>query len=233
MRGEDKISDKCAVFGIIGEKNASELTYYALHNLQHRGQETAGIVSYDGEMYHYRRGKGIVNDVFVESDFSERLVGHAALGHVRYSTKGGSEMYNAQPFVENDIVLAHNGEIANYEILKRMLRKEGAIFQSRSDTEVFLKLLHRTKGSIEQKVMSVGNLCRPSYSMVLLGEGKLVGVRDAAGVRPLVLGKTKNGYALASESVAFDAIEAEYVRSLRPGEIIVISSSRMEEIKWS
>lgn len=231
------IKDKCGVFGIFGVENPAEYVYLGLHNIQHRGQETCGIVtSSKGEkesrgkfkQYH---GKGIVNDVFNEK-ILEKLNGKAAIGHVRYSTRGESSINNAQPIIVNTkngvIAIAHNGQFANYKRLKRELIEQGSIFKTTSDTEVALhKFSRANKSSIKENIYEAFKEISPSYSIVMLTKNELIGLRDPAGVRPLVIGylEDKNAYLLASESVAFDIIGAKYIGEVKPGEIIIIDEN--------
>ncbi|MAH03515.1 amidophosphoribosyltransferase [Candidatus Pacearchaeota archaeon] len=234
------IKDKCGVFGIFGVENPGEYTYLGLHNIQHRGQETCGIVtSCEGEkeskgkfkQYH---GKGIVNDVFNEK-ILERLNGKAAIGHVRYSTSGGSSLSNAQPIIANTkngvISIAHNGQFANYRKLKRELMKEGSIFKTTSDTEIALhKFSRASRDSIKENIYEAFKDIKPSYSIVMLTRKELIGLRDPSGIRPLVIGyiEDKNAYVLASESVAFDIINAKYIGEVEPGEIVIIDNNGLK-----
>jgi len=231
---DDKPKDKCGVFGYYGHNHASEKAYLALHNLQHRGQESCGICSWDGNNFQLKKGMGIVNDVFTKESL-DILDGYAAIGHVRYSTIGCSKIQNAQPFLIDScfgqICIAHNGEVSNHRELRDMLLKQGDTFQMDSDTEVILKLICKQQGSFEERIVDAFKLIKPSYSIVLMGNEKLVGIRDPAGVRPLELGKTKTGYVLASESVAFDIIGAEYIREVKPGEMIVIDKDGLKSYR--
>jgi amidophosphoribosyltransferase len=233
----DKMKEECGVFGIwaLGEsEEAANFTYLGLHALQHRGQESAGIVSTDGHALHVHRGMGLVADVFT-ADVLARLPGGAAIGHVRYSTAGSSHLKNAQPiaiqYAGGAIAVAHNGNIVNAEALRQELEAQGSIFQSTSDTEVILHLMARVKpdrvalGSTEHHLAAVRSaLGRVSgaYSLLFLTENAMIGVRDPHGFRPLVIGKLKGSLVLASETTALDLIEAEYVREVEPGEIVVV-----------
>ncbi|MFB1479416.1 amidophosphoribosyltransferase [Corallococcus sp. RDP092CA] len=219
----------CGIFGIVGHGEASNLTYLGLHALQHRGQESAGIVASDGHTLRAHRQMGLVADIFT-APVIEGLPGRAAIGHVRYSTAGGSGIKNAQPLFVNyaggQFSIAHNGNLVNATELKAELESEGALFQSDADTEVVMHLLARSKQpSFEARLVEALRRVEGAYSILLLTEDKLIAVRDPNGFRPLVLGKMKEGaYVLASETTALDLIEAELVRELEPGELVVIEN---------
>jgi amidophosphoribosyltransferase len=235
----DKWADECGVFGIYAagtDLDAANFTYLGVHALQHRGQESAGIVATDGKTLHVHRGMGLVADIFT-AEVLEKLKGSAAIGHVRYSTAGASHLKNAQPiavqYAGGALALAHNGNLVNAEQLRHDLEAAGSIFQTTSDTEVVVHLMARArpegrpgtrehlKASLRQALGKVAG----AYSMVLLTEKAMVGVRDPMGFRPLVLGKLKESYVLASETTALDLIEAEYLREVEPGELIVVDES--------
>ncbi|WP_223642413.1 amidophosphoribosyltransferase [Corallococcus sp. EGB] len=219
----------CGIFGIVGHGEASNLTYLGLHALQHRGQESAGIVASDGHTLRAHRQMGLVADIFT-APVIEGLPGKAAIGHVRYSTAGGSGIKNAQPLFVNyaggQFSIAHNGNLVNAVELKAELEAEGALFQSDADTEVVMHLLARSKQpGFEARLVEALRRVEGAYSILLLTEDKLIAVRDPNGFRPLVLGKMKEGaYVLASETTALDLIEAELVRELEPGELVVIEN---------
>ncbi|NRD46242.1 amidophosphoribosyltransferase [Corallococcus sp. AB030] len=219
----------CGIFGIVGHGEASNLTYLGLHALQHRGQESAGIVASDGHVLRAHRQMGLVADIFT-APVIEGLPGKAAIGHVRYSTAGGSGIKNAQPLFVNyaggQFSIAHNGNLVNAVELKAELESEGALFQSDADTEVVMHLLARSKQpTFEARLVEALRRVEGAYSILLLTEDKLIAVRDPNGFRPLVLGKMKEGaYVLASETTALDLIEAEIVRELEPGELVVIEN---------
>ncbi|AFE10042.1 amidophosphoribosyltransferase [Corallococcus coralloides DSM 2259] len=219
----------CGIFGIVGHGEASNLTYLGLHALQHRGQESAGIVASDGNTLRAHRQMGLVADIFT-APVIEGLPGKAAIGHVRYSTAGGSGIKNAQPLFVNyaggQFSIAHNGNLVNAVELKAELEAEGALFQSDADTEVVMHLLARSKQpTFEARLVEALRRVEGAYSILLLTEDKLIAVRDPNGFRPLVLGKMKEGaYVLASETTALDLIEAEIVRELEPGELVVIEN---------
>ncbi len=216
----------CGVFGIFGHDEAAHLTYLGLHALQHRGQESAGIVASDGGRLKSYRAMGLVADVFTESVLNE-LPGKSAIGHVRYSTAGGSHVRNAQPyqvsFGGGQMAIAHNGNFVNADDARKGLEEAGAIFQSDSDTETVIHYIARSKaGAFEARVVDALSQLDGAASMVFLTEKKLVAVRDAVGFRPLVLGRVKNAYVIASETTALDLIEAELLREIEPGEMVVI-----------
>jgi amidophosphoribosyltransferase len=237
-RVNDKKTDECGVFGIwaLGQlEEAAHFTYLGLHALQHRGQESAGIVATDGETLHVHRAMGLVADIF-DADVLSRLKGGSAIGHVRYSTTGASHLKNAQPmavqYAGGAVAVAHNGNLVNAEALRAELERDGSIFQSSSDTEVIIHLIARSKatasGADDGLVPAIREaLGRVSgaYSIVFLTPKALVGVRDPLGVRPLVLGKLKGNWVLASETTALDLIEAEYVREVEPGELVIADAN--------
>ncbi len=222
----------CGVFGIFGHEEASHLTYLGLHALQHRGQESAGIVASDGQGLKSYRAMGLVADVFTEA-ILDSLPGKAAIGHVRYSTAGGSHVRNAQPyqvsFGGGQMAVAHNGNFVNADEARRALEDAGAIFQSDSDTENVIHYIARSRaGVFEARVVDALQQLDGAYSMVFLTEKKLVAVRDPIGFRPLVLGRVKNAYVIASETTALDLIEAEFLREIEPGELVVIDEGGLK-----
>jgi amidophosphoribosyltransferase len=222
----------CGIFGVYGHNEAAKLTYLGLHALQHRGQESAGVVSSDGERLYAHRAMGLVHDSFTPTDLSG-LPGAASIGHVRYSTAGGSHIKNAQPlavdYVRGSIAIAHNGNLTNAEELRERLEARGSIFQSNSDTEVIIHLLAiSTQRAIEDRIADALSHVQGAYSLVFLTEEALIAVRDPLAIRPLVLGRLpgENGaYVVASEPTAFDLIDAKAVRELMPGEMIVIDKN--------
>jgi len=235
----DKQKEECGVFGIwaLGQLDeAANYAYLGLHALQHRGQESAGIVSTDGETLHVHREMGLVADIF-DADVLARLKGGAAIGHVRYSTTGASHLKNAQPFAVQyaggAVAVAHNGNLINAEALRTELEAAGSIFSASTDTEVIIHLIARARamgppGSTEQLLGAIREaLARVAgaYSILFLTPKALVGARDPMGFRPLVLGKLKGQWVLASETTALDLIEAEYVREVEPGEVVIIDSA--------
>jgi amidophosphoribosyltransferase len=235
----DKQKDECGVFGIwaLGQsEEASNYAYLGLHALQHRGQESAGIVSTEGEALHVHREMGLVADIFT-ADVLARLKGGAAIGHVRYSTTGASHLKNAQPFAVQyaggAVAVAHNGNLINADMLRAELEHQGSIFSASTDTEVIVHLIARSRagglpGSTEQLLGAIREALGRvvgAYSILFLTPKALVGARDPMGFRPLVLGKLKGSFVLASETTALDLIEAEYIREIEPGEVVVIDGS--------
>ncbi|MFZ5471407.1 MAG: amidophosphoribosyltransferase [Myxococcota bacterium] len=220
----------CGVFGIVGHSEAPHLTYLGLHALQHRGQESAGIVSADGATLKSWRQMGLVADVFTAPVLERLSPAQAAIGHVRYSTAGVSHLKNAQPlmvaYAGGQLAVAHNGNLVNAQTLRDELEQTGAIFQSDSDTEVFVHLIARSReAAFPQKVVEALARVQGAYSLLFLTERQLVAVRDPFGFRPLVLGRLKNAYVLASETTALDLIEAELIREVEPGEMLVIDEN--------
>ncbi len=227
MQRKKSINEKCGVFGIYGHKEASTITYHGLFALQHRGQESSGIVSTDGKLSYKHLGMGLVADIFSEPKVLDELKGHIAIGHNRYSTTGASKIANIQPLVFNlfdyQIAISHNGNLVNTASLRKKLMEEGTIFQTTTDTELIIHLMAKSKSKkLEEKIRDALNIVSGAYSMVLMTEKQLIAVRDPHGFRPLCVGKLGDCYVFASESCAFDLIEAEYIRDVNPGEIIVI-----------
>jgi amidophosphoribosyltransferase len=231
----DKFKDECGVFGIFGNPEAANLTYLGLYALQHRGQESAGIVTADGHRMLASRAMGHVADAFDERAL-EGLPGHLAIGHTRYSTAGESRLFNAQPFLidcaHGQIAVAHNGNLVNAQELRDELVRGGSIFQTSSDTEVLLHLYARSKApSVEEALVESIAQIRGAYSLALLTKDRLIAVRDPNGFRPLALGKLGDAWIVCSETCALDLIGATYVRDVEPGEVIVISDGGLRSIK--
>jgi amidophosphoribosyltransferase len=225
MRGE-KFQEECGIFGVFPHPEAANITYLGLHALQHRGQESAGIAASDGAAVHVEKAMGLVADVFTEARL-RRLPGSLAIGHVRYSTAGSSQLKNAQPFLvgtrHGAVAIAHNGNLLNAVALRAELEAQGAVFSSTSDTEVILHLIARSNaGSLMDAAVEALHQVRGAYSLVLMNEHQLLGIRDPRGFRPLSVGRLKDGYLLASESCAFDLLEATFVRDVEPGEFVCI-----------
>ena len=228
--------DKCGLFGAFGVPDAAQVTYFGLYALQHRGQESAGIVSSDSKSIHLHRGMGLVNRVFRDPQTIERLPGNSAIGHTRYSTTGASSLTNIQPFLityrQKKLAIAHNGNLTNSRTLRTELEADGAIFQTTSDTEIILHLVARSK-----KERPLESICealkqvKGAFSLVLLTKDSLIAVRDPQGFRPLALGRLKDGYVVASETCAFDLVGAEYVREIEPGEVLEIKKIGTESVK--
>lgn len=226
------LNEECGVFGIWGNQDAAHLSYYGLHALQHRGQEGAGIVTTDGNQLQAVRGEGLVNDVFNE-DKLRKVVGHAAIAHVRYATAGGKGLENVQPLLfrssTGSLAIAHNGNLVNATHLKQFLERSGSIFNSTSDTEVVVHLIKKSKHSpFRSKVKEAFSLLKGAFSIILLTNDQMIVARDRNGLRPLSLGKLGDSYVVASETCAFDLIGAEYVREVEPGELLIISNNGLE-----
>ncbi|MCU0241679.1 MAG: amidophosphoribosyltransferase [Vicinamibacteria bacterium] len=233
--GDDHFHDQCGIFGIFGHSEAAHHTYLGLYALQHRGQESAGIVSSDGEQLHIHKSQGLVNDVFPESRLAT-LTGNAAIGHVRYSTAGASVMVNVQPILitchRGPIALAHNGNLVNAGLLRRELEAAGSIFQSTSDTEVILHLYARShRERIEDAISASLVKVLGAFSLVFLTPDALVAARDPWGFRPLVLGKLDGAHIVCSETCALDLINAEYVRDIDPGEVVLITRDGLRSFR--
>jgi amidophosphoribosyltransferase len=233
---DDHLREECGVFGVFGHVDASALVALGLHALQHRGQEAAGIVAYDGEQFHAHRGMGHVSDNFGSKEVIGRLPGHAAIGHVRYATTGEVAIRNVQPlfadFEFGGLAICHNGNLTNSYHLRRQLVRRGSLFQSTGDTEVIVHLIATSlKGSVEERVVDALRQIEGAYSLVALSQGGLVGVRDPLGVRPLVLGRLGESWILASETCALDIIGADFVREVEAGEIVVINESGVRSIR--
>ena len=231
----DALHEECAVFGIFGHPDAGALTVLGLHALQHRGQEASGIVTLDNGHFIAERHAGLVGDIFGGKNSARvaGLKGNAAIGHNRYSTAGGSAPRNIQPMFADltggGIAIGHNGNLTNARTLRTELVREGAIFQSTSDTEVIIHLAARSVYKpIVDKLVDALKQVKGAYSLVALTSKKLIGVRDPWGVRPLVLGHLDGAHILASETCALDIIGAEFVRDVGPGEIIVITKDGIE-----
>src|SRR5438067_5779449 len=232
----DTLREECGVFGIFGHPEASAITALGLHALQHRGQEAAGIVSFDGTRFHSERRLGLVGDTFSRRDVIERLPGNAAIGHVRYSTTGETILRNVQPlFAEiqaGGFAVAHNGNLTNGLTLRRELIAQGAICQSTSDTEVILHLVARSqKPRIVERYIDALRALEGAYSLVALTNKKLIGARDPLGIRPLILGEINGAYILCSETCALDIIGARFVREIENGEVVVISETGVESLR--
>ncbi|MCX6150195.1 MAG: amidophosphoribosyltransferase [Ignavibacteriales bacterium] len=235
----DKPNSYCGIFGVFGSENASMLTYYGLHALQHRGQEASGIVSADLKengktTFNIHKALGLVSEIYDENILKTELPGFAAIGHNRYSTTGASESRkNIQPFMVNyrlgHLAVAHNGNLTNAHILRKQLVNDGAIFQTTSDTEVILHLIARSRleNQIDQVLEALQKI-EGAYCLVILTNDKLIVARDPYGFRPLALGRLNGSYIFASETCAFDINYAEYVRDVKPGEMIVIDRNVLE-----
>ncbi|MFQ5695683.1 MAG: amidophosphoribosyltransferase [Terriglobia bacterium] len=225
---DDHLHDHCGVFAVFGHPEAAKLTYLGLYALQHRGQESAGIVSTDGRRFFHHRGMGEVAEVFTPQTM-ETLAGEAAIGHTRYSTAGQSAMENAQPLVvdcnKGFIALGHNGNLVNADPVRRRLEKDGSIFQTHSDTEVILHLLARAShDGLREAIPDALRKVEGAYSLVLLTPEGVYAIRDPRGFRPLCLGRLDGAWVVSSETCAFDLIDAEYEREVEPGEMVVLTN---------
>jgi amidophosphoribosyltransferase len=226
----------CGVFGIFGHPNAAQLTYFGLFALQHRGQESAGIVTCDDGQFYEHRGMGLVSQVF-QKNALDRLIGPNAIGHTRYSTTGSSHLRNAQPLTGNcrlgQIAIAHNGNLTNAAKVRDELEQQGQMFQTSVDSEIILNLLAQPciRPGRDNNLLETVRRIEGAYSLAILTERELIGVRDPHGFRPLSIGKVDGAYVLASETCAFDLINAEFVRDVEPGEIVIIDHSGIRSIQ--
>jgi amidophosphoribosyltransferase len=233
---DDKLHEECGVFGVYGHAEPAALTALGLHALQHRGQQAAGIVTYDGEQFHAHRGLGQVGENFSSKEVIQRLPGKAAIGHCRYATTGEVALRNVQPlfadFEFGGLAICHNGNLTNSYHLRRQLVRRGSLFQSTSDTEVIVHLIATSlKDNVEDRVIDALRQIEGAYSLVALTQTGVIGVRDPLGVRPLVLGRLGDAWILASETCAFDIIGAEFERDVEPGEMIVIDGTGLKSRK--
>lgn len=226
----DKLREECGVFGIFGHGEAAALTALGLHALQHRGQEACGIVSYDGDHFNAHRALGQVGDNFSSEAVMAQLGGHAAIGHNRYATTGATLLRNVQPlfadFEFGGFAIGHNGNLTNAYQLRRQLVRRGCLFQSTTDTEVIVHLMATSRGgSVIDRMVEALRQIEGAYSVVALAKGCVIGIRDPLGVRPLVLGRLGDAHMVASETCALDIVGAEFVRDVKPGEMIIIDEN--------
>ncbi len=232
----DKYKDECGVVGIYNHPEAANIAYLGLYALQHRGQESAGIVSNSPDGMNSHKSMGLVSDIFTRDVIEKTLPGASAIGHVRYSTTGDSHIKNAQPFIvdyaRGTISIAHNGNLINAGLLRDELEAYGSIFQSSMDTEVIIHLIAScTENSLIDRLIYALGRVKGAYSIVLLTEKRLVAARDPRGFRPLALGRLKDSWVVASETCAFDLVEAEYIRDIEPGEILSIDKTGLKSYK--
>ena len=232
---DDHFHDECGVFGIFGRQDAAAITTLGLHALQHRGQEAAGIVCYDGSQFFVERHVGLIGDNFTKQSVIDRLQGRSAIGHARYSTTGGAGLRNVQPLfaelADGGFAIAHNGNLTNAMTLQRELQKRGAIFSSTSDTETILHLVAMSaEKDFTARFISAIRQVEGAYSFVALSTKKMIGCRDPLGIRPLVLGDLDGAWILASETCALDIIGARFVRDVKPGEVVVINEDGLQSI---
>ncbi|MBQ1540442.1 amidophosphoribosyltransferase [Caulobacter sp. CCUG 60055] len=233
---DDRPRLECGVFGVYDTDEASAIVALGLHALQHRGQEACGVASFDGQRFHTERHMGHVGDAFTGPDLVQRLPGHSAIGHTRYSTAGGSFIRNVQPMFADleagGVALAHNGNLTNFLALRERLVAEGAIFQSTSDSEAILHLIARSrKAKVVDRFIDALSQIEGGYALVALTNKKMIGVRDPLGIRPLVLGELDGKPVLASETCALDMIGARFVRDVEHGEMVVISETGVESLR--
>ena len=232
----DKLREECGVFGISNHADASALVALGLHALQHRGQEGCGIVSFDGKNYHSEKRQGLVGDHFTDPETLKKLPGEFAIGHNRYSTTGETSLRNIQPFFADlhmgGLSIAHNGNLTNALVLRESLVKSGAIFRTTSDTETIVQLIAKSqRDKFIDKLIDTLFQIQGGYSLVLMTNKKLVGVRDPLGIRPLVIGKLKNSYIFASETCALDIVGAKFIREVENGEVVIIENEIITSIK--
>ncbi len=232
----DKLREECGIFGVSNHPDASALVALGLHALQHRGQEGCGIVSFDGKNYHSEKRQGLVGDHFTNLETLKKLPGNVAIGHNRYSTTGETSLRNIQPFFADlhlgGLSVAHNGNLTNALILREALVKEGAIFRTTSDTETIVQLIAKSKREkFVDKLIDALFQIQGGYSLILMTNKKLIGVKEPFGIRPLVIGKLKSSYILASETCALDIVGATYVRDVENGEIVIIENNTIRSVK--
>ena len=227
-------TEECGLFGVYNNSDASSLTALGLHALQHRGQDATGIVTFSQNQFFGHRGIGQVGEVFNDRSILQKLKGSSSVGHNRYGTTGESALKNVQPLfseiLTGGVAIAHNGNLTNTNTVKKELIKQGAIFQSTSDTEVILHLMSKSSGDLLERLIFALKQITGAYSLVILSENSLIGVRDPYGIRPLVIGKLEDSYILSSESCALDIIGAKLIRDVEAGEIIEITENGLRSI---
>jgi len=232
----DKLQEECGIFGVSNYEDASALVALGLHALQHRGQEGCGIVSYDGKNFHSEKRQGLVGDHFTDPKILKNLPGNSAIGHNRYSTTGETSLRNIQPFFADlhigGLSIAHNGNLTNALTLREVLVKDGAIFRTTSDTETIVQLIAKSKREkFLDKLIDALFQIQGGYSLVMMTNKKVVGVRDPFGIRPLVIGKLKNSYIIASETCALDIVGAKFIREIENGEIVIVENNDIRSVK--
>src|SRR6266849_448128 len=233
---DDHLREECGVFGVFGHVEAATLVALGLHALQHRGQEAAGIVTYDGKEFPAHRAMGLVGEHFSSKEVIGRLKGHSAIGHVRYATTGEVAMRNIQPLFNDfdfgGLAICHNGNLTNSYQLRRQLIRRGSLFHSTSDTEVILHLIATSlKDTVVERLADALKQVEGAYSLAALSQDSVIGLRDPLGVRPLVLGRLGDAWILASETCALDIIGAEFVRDVEPGEIVIVGACGVRSVK--
>lgn len=228
----------CGLFGVYGHPEAARMTYFGLYAIQHRGQESAGIVTWDGESIREQKGMGLVAEVFNERHLGKELKGNNAIGHIRYSTTGASLLRNAQPFLvrfgDLRLAIAHNGNLVNTVELREELEAQGSIFQTTMDSELFVHLIAKSLNgnTIEDAIMKACKKVKGAFSLLIMANNKLIAVKDPNGFRPLALGRVGDNYVFASETCAFDLIEAEYLRPVHPGEMVVVEDNKLTSYRY-
>src|ERR1700691_3843448 len=234
---DDRFHDECGVFGAFGHEEAAKLAYLGLYALQHRGQESAGMVSSDGKELHLHRAMGEVEEIFTPSVLA-KLPGNLAIGHTRYSTAGDKALLNAQPIMidcnKGKVALGHNGNLTNAAEWRRKLEHRGSIFQTNSDTEVIVHLIARSSArNLSSAIADALNQVEGAYSLVILTRDELYAIRDPRGFRPLCLGRLGDSYMVASETCAFDLLDAKYIREIEPGEMLRINRAGLESFRFA
>lgn len=235
---DDKLKEECGVFGIYNNEtiNTEELAYYGLYSLQHRGQESAGIAVSDGNKIKFHKSMGLVTEAIDEKVLSSLSGGKLAIGHVWYSTDGDVNIQNALPLVtkylKGNMAIVHNGSIVNAPTLRNMLEEKGALFQTTTDSEIIANLLAREKSeNFIESILKISSLIEGSFALLIMTEDRIIAMRDPHGIRPLALGKLNNSYVVASESCAFDIIGADFIRDIKPGEVVVINKDGLQSIQ--
>ncbi|MEW4354885.1 amidophosphoribosyltransferase [Streptococcus pneumoniae] len=233
------LNEECGLFGIWGHPQASQVTYFGLHSLQHRGQEGAGILANEAGCLHRHRGLGLVSEVFRRPEELESLQGQGAIGHVRYATAGGASINNVQPFLfdffDMQLGLAHNGNLTNTQSLKRELEEQGAIFASSSDTEILMHLIRRSKKeTLLDKIKEALNQVKGGFAYLIMAQDKLIAALDPNGFRPLSIGRMKNGaWVVSSETCAFEVVGAEWIEDVKPGELVIIDDEGLQHDRYT
>jgi amidophosphoribosyltransferase len=234
---DDKLKEECGIFGIYGHADAAAMTALGLHALQHRGQESVGVVSFDGRQFHQHRALGLVGDNLNSEEVMARLVGHSAIGHVRYATQGETVLRNVQPLFahlqDGGFAVGHNGNLTNAIALRERLKRRGSLFQSTTDSEVIVHLIATSQyGALVDRLIDAVRQIEGAYSLIAISEDSVIGLRDPLGVRPLVLGKTRDGaHILTSETCALDIIDAAFVRDVAPGELVFIDEKGVHSLR--
>ena len=233
--GSDELREECGIFGIYGKPEAAQSTFLGLYALQHRGQESSGMAVSDGKNIAVHRAMGLVSEAYEQGECIKQLNGHIAIGHNRYSTTGTSNVFNAQPFMVNykrgQLATAHNGNLTNTGQLRQAMEEDGSIFRTSSDSEIVLHLIARSKKpDLPEMITDALNQVEGAYSIVFMSETQLIGVRDPRGFRPLCLGRLGDAFVLASETCAFDIMNAEYVREVKPGEMVIIDNNGIHSL---